>query len=274
MTRPKVDMPYEHFVDLVLEAKELGAGLISLFGYGEPLLDKTIVDKIRFCTDQGLESFITTNASMLDTDTSNELVKAGLSRIRFSVHAMTNKSYNAVHVGLSGATAFRNIFNFIAISRKRCKIYVTCIPFHDETVEQFRYFWEKSVDFMEVWRPHNWAGGREYRQSIGAERTMCKRAFTGPIQILADGKMVVCCFDYNGRLVVGDTYDQSMMDILLWSSRLKDLRRRHEQNDLAGLICDSCDQRFVYPESPLLYSSMQQDKALNKTFATKTALEV
>ena len=131
----------------------------------------------------------------------------------------------------------------------------------------------KDADYLEVWRPHNWAGGRKFRQSDKQERVMCKRAFTGPIQILADGSMIVCCFDTDGVLKIGDTYKNSIEYILDNSLELRKLRKIHQTGKLEGFICNSCDQRFVYDESPLLYSNEQEDDSLNRTSITKVKLD-
>jgi hypothetical protein len=272
MTRKKMDMEDTHFIRLVMEAKDLGAKMISLFGYGEPLLDKTIASKVRFCTNAGLQTFITTNASLLDVDVSSALIGAGLTHIRFSMHGYKKAGYEDVHRGLKHGTVTRNIFNFIAMARKKVKTHVTCIPFHGETADDFKKFFDGKPDFMEVWKPHNWASGREYRNGNGRKR-MCRRALTGPVQILADGRLTLCCFDYNGSLAFGNTHNASLEYNLSSSLVLEAFRKRHAAQDLSGLICDTCDQRFVYDESPLLYSNEQQDKSINKTSITKFDLE-
>lgn len=270
-------MPMYHFASLVSQAERLGAKMVSVFGYGEPLIDMDIANRIRLCTDMGLETFITTNASKLDVEMTHSLLNAGLTQIRFSVHAISHRDYEKVHRKLSADETFRNIQNFLAINKKRggkCKTHVTCMPLNGESVETFRTRWEDIVDYMEVWKPHNWASGRKFRNSDKPERVMCKRAFTGPIQILSDGSMILCCFDFDGVLKIGDTHEKSIVDILTNNPVLSDYRERHITGKLDGLPCASCDQRFKYDdESPLLYSNEQDDKTLNKTSITKTDLE-
>ncbi len=82
MTRSKVTMSNGHFRYLVLQAQELGATLISPFGFGEPLMDPEIAEKIRFCTIVGLDTFLTTNAGCLNPNMAYELLDAGLKRLR------------------------------------------------------------------------------------------------------------------------------------------------------------------------------------------------
>jgi len=268
MTRPLEDMSMALFVRLVDELKDLGVHLISLFGYGEPLLDEQIYDRIQYCTNIGLETFITTNGSLLGVEAATRLTKAGLTHIRFSYHAVKDKDYEKVHRGLKAQTVFRNLWNFVAINRKHTKVHVTCIPFNGESVEDFKRRFGKA-DYLEVWKPHNWAGGRNFRQSGEPERTLCMRSFTGPVQILVDGSLILCCFDYDGKLKIGNAKYGSIESILTTSHELMNYRERHKLKRLDGLICETCDQRFKYNESPLLYSNEQEGTDINKTSITK-----
>lgn len=271
MTRPLADMPLSHFKDLSKQAKELGAEVISLFGYGEPLLDPGIVEKIEFCNRLGLETFITTNASLLTTEKTKAILGAGLTRIRFSVHGQYG-NYDNIHKGLNYSTTMRNIRNFNKINKiqygKNCKTDVTILLMNNEDVDELKAIWGKTVDNIEVWRPHNWTVGRHYRETRRKKKT-CGRPFSGPIQIQADGKMIVCCFDFDGVLEMGDTYQESI-DSILKGKAFNEIRRKHEDGDLTGLICQTCDQ-LNEGDNSLLYSSI--NKGINRTFYTKHNLE-
>jgi hypothetical protein len=84
--------------------------------------------------------------------------------------------------------------------------------------------------------------------------------------------MVPCCFDYDGRMLMGDTHKQSIEEILKGPKYVQ-LRERHEAGDLEGLPCEVCDQLNIEAESPLLYSSVDKDKEVGKTSSTKFKLE-
>ena len=281
MTRGKARMPDEVFYGLVTQAKALGAETISIFGFGEPLMDTHIAKKVRYCHELGLETFITTNASLLTLEGSRALLKAGLSHIRFSVHSIWAKDYERVHKGLDYRKVLRNKFNFIGIRDTMnysagisCKISITTIPMSGEKVGDIRNFWEPHVDWLEIWRPHGWAGKRNYRKPL-KKKAMCERPFSGPVQIQADGKVIPCCFITDAEIVLGDIYENTIEEILT-GDRYNELRERHKEGDLCLLPCEHCDQMYIYDESnnPLLYSSRDKDKQLNCTSSTKFKLEV
>jgi len=273
-TRKHMTMPYDHFVDLVCQAELLGAKAITIFGYGEPLLDKTIVEKVQFCTGRGLDTFITTNVDRLGIATSFKLLQAGLKHIRFSIHGITPDNYEAAQPGLKHSIMMQNISNFLAINKAKfdgtCKTSVSFIPMHGETVEEIRDTWEAHVDWLEIWRPHNWTDGRDYRK---VERRMktCGRPINGPVQINSNGTIMVCCFDYNGKMILGDTYKDSIKDILKSPMALH-IKTAHQIGSIESLPCEYCDQLNEYSEEdyPLLYSNRDPNKEIGVTSSCKT----
>ena len=269
MTRPLATMPQEHFEDIVDQAKDLGAETISVFGYGEPLIDPQVTEKVRYCTDHGLDTFITTNGSLLTLDKAKPLLEAGLKHIRFSVHGLFNEDYEKVHGGLSFLETIRNISNFRALNTFRngncCKVSVSVIPTVGEDIEAIKQAWQR-IDYLEIWKPHNWTDGRSYRKLEKKKKT-CGRAANGPIQINADGKVMVCCFDYDAKLTVGDTYKDSLEQIIKGKAYNR-IRDKHLSGDLSGLVCEYCDQ-LNEGDEPLLYSSRDPECKTNTTSSTK-----
>lgn len=268
MTRKQTTMAYSKFCDLVEQAKDLGAELISPFGFGEPLIDPTIIDKVEFCTYLGLDTFITTNARALNTNMAYGLLNAGLTRLRISAHGLF-EDYDEIHKGSSFALLTRNVFNFIKANEvrhdKACKIDVTVIPQNGASPDSFVKFWRGKVEDIEIWAPHNWGPKMNYRKATDKKLKTCGRPERGPIQIQADGTVIPCCFLTDSEIVLGDTYVDSIEDIVK-GERFNELRRKHESGDLTGLACETCDQLFV-GESPLLYSTI--DNEINKTSSIK-----
>jgi len=279
MTRDKACMPNVVFYDLIVQAKNLGAETISIFGFGEPLMDEQLAWKVKECSHFGLNTFVTTNASLLTAEKSRALLEAGLSHIRFSVHGITARDYEKVHKGLKFFPVIYNMAKFVQLNEddfnKSCKISVTVIPMHGELIDSIKDFWESGIDYLEIWRPHGWGGKRIYRKPLKEKKkTMCERPFSGPVQIQADGRVIPCCFITDAEIVLGDIYKDTIEDILK-GKLYEELRDRHRQGDLKGLPCETCDQMYVYNKSnsPLLYSSRDIEMNINVTSSTKFKLE-
>lgn len=272
MTRPKATMGRGYFCNLVEQAYKLGATAIGAFGYGEPLIDPGIVEKIDYISRRGMESHITTNGSLLSDSTIDGLLDAGLSHIRFSVHAITPKTYGMVHRGLDWFTVTKRICNFVEKNKalgNPCTTHMTCIPMCGETVDEVREIWEPLCDYLEIWRPHNWVTGRAYR--IGDFTKKCNRPFSGPVQIQADGNVIPCCFLTNGEVVLGNAFTHNLKDVLE-GDKYRQFQQAHSNGTLQELPCNVCDQKLVLPESPLLYSNRDPDMEINKTSTCKIAI--
>jgi radical SAM protein with 4Fe4S-binding SPASM domain len=256
-------MSYNHFCNLVVQAYELGATDISPFGYGEPFMDKGLAEKVGFCTRMGLKTFITTNGALLDTKRAKELIDAGISHVRFSAHG-TFENYEKVH-GLDFYVFMVNVLRFIELSRGKVKIDVTAIPMHGESVDTILKFWYGMMDDIEIWKPHGWGGKKQYRKSL-VKLLTCGRPQRGPVQIQSNGTVIPCCFLMDSEIILGNTYEDSIADIL-GGEKYRELRRKHARGDLEGLPCKYCDQLLVLDESPLLYSSIGND--INTTSSVK-----
>jgi len=259
------------FKKLVKQSIELGAKLISPFGFGEPLLDKTIDKKIEFCTKLGRETFITSNGSLCHSGWSQKLFDAGLTHIRFSVHGINKVDYENVHKSLTWMHTLMNIFTAINIRevwKYNTKISVSVIPMHGESVEDVRKFWEGVCDELEIWKPHNWSIAKDYRNRTVKRKKTCGRPERGPVQIQWDGKIIPCCFITDAEIVLGDTTTTKLRDILEGDA-YQELRRKHREGDLKGLPCEHCDQLNIEDESPLLYSTIDKKRTINCTSSAK-----
>jgi radical SAM protein with 4Fe4S-binding SPASM domain len=268
-------MPQGHFEQLIGQAVELRAKTIGVFGFGEPLMDKGIVDKVEYCFRRGLDTFITTNAGLLTDDLGARLLDAGLKHIRFSVHGLFAQDYHRVHKGLNFTKVLHQIHNFIRLNERRfvnrCKVSVTVIPMANESVDFIRDFWEYRVDWLEIWKPHSWGGAKDFRQPTKERKKTCGRAHRGPIQIQADGTVIPCCFLTNSELVLGDTYQNTIEEILKGDKYAR-LRNAHSTGNMAGLPCDSCDQLNI-GDNPLLYSNRDERRTIGSTSSIKFNLE-
>ena len=265
-------MEWGVFCSLVMQGIQLGVETVSVFGYGEPLLDKDLEKKIGYCSDQGLNTWITTNGSVLGLQRSFDLINAGLKNIRFSIHAVTPMEYDRVHKGLSWIETIRNVANFLHVNKRAgspVTTHLTCIPLNGEPTDQVIETWEPHVDFLEIWKPHNWGGKKGYRK-VDPLILTCNRPFSGPVQIQADGDVIPCCFLTNAEVVLGNIHDSTILDILT-GPRYEAFRDMHRSGSYINVPCGTCDQRNVETESPLLYSN--RDSGIGKTSTTKFNLE-
>lgn len=181
-------------------------------------------------------------------------------------------NYEQVHRGLNFKTFTQNIATFMILNNNgHIDSELSIIPMNGESVESIRQSWEGALDHLEIWKPHNWADTKSFRTGERKKKT-CGRPFSGPVQINADSNMMICCFDFNSKMTVGDTRKQSIEEILK-GKRFEIIRAQHRKGVLDGLPCETCDQLYEYEESPLLFSTKDETRGINKTSTNKFELK-
>lgn len=237
---------YEKSID---EVVDLGAKRIVLTGFGEPMLDKNLEKKIAYAKSKGLNTYIITNGSVLASSRSKKILEAGLDEMRVSFYGMGSDTYNRVMQGLDYERTKSGIMKFLALrdsmgAKTRVQISYLTMPENAKDESVFREFWEPIVDAIEIWRPHNFGDGRDYRdrQLQDQFKTSCGRPSTGPLQIQWNGEVIPCCYDYNNKIVLGNAFEQPVLEILN-NTKYRLLRYAHLTKNFSIFpYCDQCDQ--------------------------------
>ena len=97
------------------EVVGLGCVQVVLTGFGEPLVDKTLEQKVEYAHNKGLRTYIISNASLLTKERTTGLISAGLDELRLSFYGMKKETYEKVMVGLSFDVTMNNLHNFFEI---------------------------------------------------------------------------------------------------------------------------------------------------------------
>jgi radical SAM protein with 4Fe4S-binding SPASM domain len=275
LTRDLDMMSFVMFKEYVWQGYDLGVKMVSLFGFGEPMLHAKLVDMVRFCNVLGLSSFITTNGSMLSPTKARDLLDAGLTDLRISIHSLDRNRYEKIHRGLYYESVLRDVINTINIRDRDdypTKIHITSIPKPVEDVDWIKSFWSKFDVYLEIWHPHNWGPGREYRDisSNGSRKKTCGRPFNGPVQVQVDGTIIPCCFLTNSEMIMGNARKEAIASILR-NDAYETLRKQHACGDVPW-PCNSCDQLEENGINPLRWSNRDPERNVGRTSSLKFGL--
>lgn len=249
---------YERSID---EVVLLGAEKVVLTGFGEPMLDKKLELKIKYAKSKGLSTYIISNGSVLNSKRARAILEAGLDEIRVSFYGMQEKSYNSVMKGLDFNKTISGMMDFINLRNElgaKTKIQVSYLEMEEnkEDTNIFRNFWEPKVDAIEIWRPHNFGDGRDYRERHESleVKTTCGRPENGPLQIQWNGEVIPCCYDYNNKIILGNAFTTPVLEILN-GPKYRLLRYAHRANKFNLFpYCDQCDQLLPHADA-LIYTN-------------------
>ena len=236
---------------------------LSFPGMGEPLLDKTLDKKIEYAKKRkkDISVLILTNGSLLTPKRFKELEGLGVTSVRVSFYGNDPESYSQVH-GVKDKDLFNRVrgnlvkMSQIKTSTKLLLTFNVVDGCNKDSVEEWINFWKDKVDLIEVWQPHNWVDGRNYRKIQKEKLKTCGRPFKGPLQVQVDGTVNMCCFDFDGKLTLGDLKKQSLKEIFS-SSLYRKIVKSHKSGDFkgSGLICENCDQRNKDKSDVMIYNS-------------------
>jgi radical SAM protein with 4Fe4S-binding SPASM domain len=246
---------YERSID---EVVGLGAEQVVLTGFGEPMLDRRLENKIRYAKSKGLRTYIISNGSALTPRRAAGLLLAGLDELRVSYYGMRAETYGAVMRGLDFERTTKNLLHFLTVRKSlnlQCKIQLSylVLPENEMDVDAFRAFWEPKVDYIEIWKPHNFGDGKDFRQRIGIKKT-CGRPANGPLQIQWDGTVIPCCYDYNNQIQLGNAFEDDVPTILK-GNKYQALRDAHSKGEFHKFpYCDQCDQLLEHSDA-LVYTN-------------------
>ena len=226
--------------------------VVHLHGFGEPLLDPLLPERIRLAKACGIkQTYIVTNASLLFPETSRKIIDAGLDAMKISFYGTDAESYRATMRGLDFNVALQNIKDFLRIrkelKKRTPKLILQYLP--QETngarIKEFQSLWcslpdKNEGDCLNISTLDNFGGGKSYNVVGEKIVSVCFYPWSA-LSVLWDGTAVTCCVDYNGVQGVGDLNCQSIEEI--WKGPvLSTIRRNFGKLDYSGFpTCLSCD---------------------------------
>ncbi|HLF98547.1 MAG TPA: radical SAM/SPASM domain-containing protein [Methylococcaceae bacterium] len=249
---------YERSID---EVVSLGAQKVVLTGFGEPMLDKRLEQKVAYAKSKGLSTYIISNGSVLNSKRALSILEAGLDEIRISFYGMHTETYNAVMRGLDFDKTMAGLLEFLRLrdsigAKTRVQISYLEMEENKRDTQEFREFWEPRVNAIEIWKPHNFGDGRDYRarfEEVGVKNS-CGRPENGPLQIQWNGEVIPCCYDYNNQIILGNAFETPVLDILN-APKYRLLRHAHRTKNFELFpYCDQCDQLLPHADA-LIYTN-------------------
>jgi MoaA/NifB/PqqE/SkfB family radical SAM enzyme len=237
---------YERIVD---ECARLGIKHLRMHNYGEAFVDKRLPEKIRYAKDRGIaEVGVITNGSLLGPDVAQAVVDAGLDAINISLDAAGKETFESTRIGLKYDKVIANLEGFLQIraasGKRRPKLILSFVRQGNSAEEQaFIDRWSAVADKVHITELHNWAGTLDQLSNVSFPCYRQWLTFTA----LWDGRVSLCCADFDGRVILGDLRTQSIEEIW-YSDAYRRVRREHLESG-GPAICRSCN--LPMKDSPL-----------------------
>ncbi len=251
MKRKQKIMKFEDFKKIVDDsmASYPSIRLLVITGFGEPLVDQGIVEKIDYVNKKypNLQIDIYTNGGLLKKELSDELLEKKIHKINFSINAL-EKDYKKI-MGLNYDSVSKNIIYFMD-KRKRLNreyplvnISMMILKQNKEDIQKFIELWEKRADSVMTYMPLEWAGGKKV-DTVEEVKMKKKRWPCIPLwqSIMVDvaGDIIMCCQDYESKVTFGNALKQPIKEIMN-SERFKRIRELQLKGIYNMPVCNTCD---------------------------------
>jgi radical SAM protein with 4Fe4S-binding SPASM domain len=232
------------------ECAALGIRHVRMHNYGEAFIDRQLVEKIRYAKSIGIgEVGVISNGSLINEDVARGIVEAGLDAINISVDAAGKDVFETTRVGLKYDKVMAAIARIITIreelGRRRPKLILSFVRQQQNSAEEraFIAYWSARADKVHITDLHNWAGTLNRESDVNYP---CYRPWL-TFTVLWDGRVSLCCADFDGREILGDLRTAGIQEI--WNSeRYREVRRAHLDHG-GPSICQTCD--LPKKDSPL-----------------------
>jgi sulfatase maturation enzyme AslB (radical SAM superfamily) len=254
MDRRQGVMTMELFKKVADECAALGITHVRMHNYGEPFLDKKLVEKVRYAKEKGIaEVGMISNGSLITEPIARGMIEAGLDAINISVDAGGKETFERTRVHLKYDTVIDNIRTLVRLrkemGRKRPKLILSFVR-QDNSADEDAFIreWGQIADKIHVTELHNWAGTLNKESDVNYPCYRLWLTFT----VLWDGRVSLCCADFDGHHILGDLKTQTIADV--WNSPAYRAARREHLESGGPDICRSCD--LPKKDSPLWVSKL------------------
>lgn len=258
-------MKFELFKKIIDEATLNRARNFCLHMFGEPLLNPEIVKMAEYIKQANNKHSIllTTNGYFLDEQKAEGLIKAGVDKIVVSFFTLRQDRAKTLTGNDDIDKVVNNIKNAVSLTRKihgQTKLFIRVLRSKDneDEIGDFRNLAKRIGARLKIRNTHNYSGPIKNNYTSKAQdrkRYPCYHLWFSPA-ISWDGKVLLCCSDWNYFEVLGDITKESLAHI--WQGeRMKELRKLHllQKYDKVAL-CKECNVWSLYPD---IFFSFQKD---------------
>ena len=252
LTRAKGFMDYDLFTAIIDEMAP-HVQTTTLHIWGEPLLHPRIYDMMAYCRSKGLHSEISTNATLLNEESSRSILDAGLGAIYLCLDGATRETYERVRRRADFEETRENILRFVEMKNERgggprVSVQIINIKPTSAEIERFKEQWTlPGVDRVHIKAFDSWGDQVEQITELRADErglVLPEKRFACPnlwyhVHIYWDGTLVCCDRDYNALNPLGNVKDGVMK---AWNGpKMVELRRKHLEGRLDDVpSCGKC----------------------------------
>lgn len=240
------DMPLSLFKKIIDEGILNDIQSVQLCYRGEPLLNKEIVEMVRYAKEQGVEKvYFCTNGTLLTPLKIRNLISVGLDEITISVQGTDAATFEAERFGANFELILRNIQCLFNEREKQTasipKIKIQAVKLPDLDLDEYRSFWKRYCDVVSIME---YKDAQERTKGVKS-KWICPQPWQR-MTVEWEGTILPCNNDDIRKYSPGNVNDMTLKEA--WHSEAINTVRNSHIKGCAHLIedCDGCPLRAIY----------------------------
>ncbi|MHC5065848.1 MAG: radical SAM/SPASM domain-containing protein [Planctomycetota bacterium] len=253
--RPNLNMEVERFEQVLIKARDTGQKKrLLLHTIGEPLINPLLSDYFALLRKYGFKIFLSSNLLPLKkkVDLLCEYADV-IDEFRFSIDGACKETYEKIRKPGKFSKLIESLDLFKQVNagnRHFNKVSIDSVVSTDVAQELANH-----LDFYSRYVPMENIGlhlvnGLSLDNSYFLETSVlpnhvrrtepCRQLGDATLHVLNDGRVTACCRDYNGELVFGSIYEDSVTD-LINNEAIQELRRQNIDGTAPpDSLCSNC----------------------------------
>jgi radical SAM protein with 4Fe4S-binding SPASM domain len=243
---PKDGMSENHYFLYVIPK------VIVLHGYGDPLLDARMPERINILTGLGIPSYFSCNPANINIDKTAKMFEKGLCYVKFSLETIDDSVHKKIRGDASNFTeSYNRILELIKIKKAKnykTTIVVTMLDLGRQTQQgDFENLKERFKD-LDVYvylksQDQKWYSSKEIQTKSIHWIEFCQFPWSS-MTVKSNGKAAMCVEDFNNEIILGDAKKETLRDI--WNGRkYADFRKAHFDMDRKMKCTQNCDMKLI-----------------------------
>ena len=231
MRRKTQYMDFSLFKEIV--DKNPGVEFVLPFQWGEPLMHKDFFKMVKYANSKGVRIMFTTNGTLLNDEICRKVVESGAERITISIDGI-----GETHTEIRGFDYYKlreKVLNLKEVRddvNSNLEIDISMVVFNETENDVSTLYdeWRSVADRVQL-----------IPRFVPGKRTRsCRELWRGIIVVLADGRVSICCANFEGEGIVGDARRQTLAEI--WNGKkMREYRRAHIKGKFPP-ICENCNE--------------------------------